>query len=84
MIEDLAQVVPIRVHGLDQAHLPGARPVLHVFLAPKGLRFLARHPIKARTFARRGEYRYPTNFGRLPRGKTVASLDFAGGAPKYQ
>ena len=58
MIEDLAQVVPIRVHGLDQAHLPGARSVLHVFLAPKGLRFLARHPIKARTFARRGEYRY--------------------------
>jgi hypothetical protein len=33
LIEDLVQVVPVRVHGADQANLPGTRSMLNVLLA---------------------------------------------------
>ena len=31
------EVSPLRVHGLDQGDLPGARPVLDVLLTPDGI-----------------------------------------------
>jgi len=33
LVQRLVEIVPVRVHGVDEAHLPGAGPVLHGFLA---------------------------------------------------
>lgn len=37
LIERLVKIVPIRVHAVDEAHLPGAGPVLHGFLPLDGV-----------------------------------------------
>ncbi len=35
-VQDLVEVTPLRVQGVDEAHLPGAGPVLHGLLALDG------------------------------------------------
>jgi len=39
LIEDLVQVLPIRVHTVDQADLPGTWPVLDVLLTLNGAEY---------------------------------------------
>ena len=37
LVQQLVEVVPLRVHAVDQADLPGARPVLDGLLALDGI-----------------------------------------------